>query len=76
MKKYNLVVTENELDTIKYAMMDCKESLLRSLLKSKEINQDEKGDFITENEHCREMVTEFFNMEAMYNRLMWVEVIE
>jgi len=77
MSKYRLELTEQEMTTIKYAMIDAKDSMLKSIMKSRGYWADKKtGDFISESDHCREMATDFFNLEAMYNKLYDAEEID
>lgn len=69
--KYKLELNEQELTTLKYGLMDTKDNLLKSIMKSREMYKDEKGDFISEDSHLQELVIDYFNTEAMYNKLYW-----
>lgn len=76
MSKYRLELNEQELNTLKYALMDTKDNLLKAVMKSRDIYKDETGDFISEDSYLQELATDYFNTEAMYNKLYWAIEVE
>tara|TARA_R100001530_G_scaffold132603_1_gene105178 strand:- start:41 stop:274 length:234 start_codon:yes stop_codon:yes gene_type:complete len=72
MKKYNIEVSHRELRLIHGAMYTEKKELLKCIMSVHDAFANDKGEFI--NDEQVEMVHDYFNVEALSDKLYSVEI--